>query len=152
MTNTYVEPAAHHPANGILRVAISMLFMGCFAFYFGFDFVREWSSLQPALALCTTAWLLSGLVTAGAALWLLLRHTPRNPPLWIGGTGAIFAGATLLTGVLTHVVPCPGPTCVRSRLVSAAGLMFFGVLAFRAAWRGGHKPAVETPESHARRR
>lgn len=134
-----MEHATHNPARGILRVAIVMFFIGCFTFYSGFQFAREWSSLQPPLALGAALWLISGLVTSGAAFFLLLRHISPKPPLWIGGTATLVAGATLLIGVLIHVVPCPGPTCVRSRLVSAAGLMIFGALAFRAARREGHR-------------
>jgi len=128
-------------ANEILRVTIVMLFVECITFYLGYQFLQEWSALAPALALGSTLWVLSGLVTFGAALWLLVRHTPVKPSLWIGGAATILAGATLLAGVLVHVVPCPGPTCVRSRLVSAAGLVFFGVVAIRAAGRERHKPA-----------
>jgi hypothetical protein len=105
-----------------------MLFMGGLLLISGFDFVRELSALQPALAVLTSIWFLAGLITTGCALWLLTRAHDRWP-VRLGAAAVIAAGISLSVGVLMHIVPCSGPTCVVSRLITAAGLVFFGLIA-----------------------
>lgn len=138
-----MQSAAHNPASHTLRIAIAMLFVGPLILFLACQFVREWSALQPALAAGASLWVLTGLLTSGAGGWLLLRRSSPGLPLRVGGAATILAGATLLAGVLARVVPCAGPTCVRSRLVSAAGLMFFGLVASRKAGRQNLAPGVD---------
>jgi hypothetical protein len=110
------------------RVTLVMLFLGGLMLVSGFGFVREWSALQPALAVLTSIWIIAGLIATGCSLWLLNRGSdPRF--VWLGAAVAMVAGVSLGVGVLMHIVPCPGPTCVRSRLITAAGLIFFGLIA-----------------------
>ena len=109
-----------------LRITLVMLFLGVVMLVSSGDFLREWSALQPALAVVTAIWALAGIVAAGCSLWLLFRRDAR--PLWTGAAAAVVAGVNLGIGVLLHIVPCPGPTCV-SRLIVAGGLIFFGIIA-----------------------
>ena len=129
-----MQPAAHSSPSHLLRITIVMLFVGALTLYLGYQFLREWSALQPALAVVAGIWALSGLVAFAAGCRLLLRRNSPTLPLGIGGAATILSGATLLAGVLARVVPCAGPTCVWSRLVSAAGLVLIGVV---ASWAAG---------------
>jgi hypothetical protein len=117
-----------------LRVTLVMLFLGGLMLVSGFGFVREWSALQPALAVLTSIWIIAGLIATGCSLWLLNRDSDRRF-VWSGAVAAMVAGVSLGVGVLMHIVPCPGPTCVRSRLITAAGLIFFGLIAPRVTAR-----------------
>jgi hypothetical protein len=115
---------------GSLRVTLVMLFLGGLMLVSGFGFVREWSALQPALAALTSIWCVAGLVATACALWLLNRGNARWL-VWPGAAAVLIAGVSLGAGVLMRIVPCSGPTCVYSRLVTAAGLIFFGLIAPR---------------------
>jgi hypothetical protein len=44
-----------------------------------------------------------------AGLWVLASRGRHRMPLWMGGLSAVLAGAVLVVGVLTYVVPCSGP-------------------------------------------
>ncbi len=110
------------------RVTLVMLFLGGLMLVSGFGFLREWSALQPALAALTAIWMVAGLVAIGCSLWLLNRGSDRRL-VWSGAAASMVAGLCLGVGVLMHIVPCPGPTCVLSRLIVAAGLVLFGLLA-----------------------
>ena len=118
------------------RVAAVMLFLGGVILVSGYDLLREWSALQPKLAILAFIWSAGGLVASGCSLWLFRRGRDAQP-LWFGAAAAIVAGVTLGIGVLMHIVPCPGPTCVYSRLVVAAGLVFFGIVAPTVVVRSG---------------
>lgn len=113
-----------------IRVGLVMLFLGGLILVSGYDFLREWSALQPALAVVTAVWSFAGVILTGCAVWFLVRRHDLRP-LWSGAAAAVVAGLALGLAVLMHVVPCPGPTCVVSRLIVAGGLIFFGVLAPR---------------------
>jgi len=117
-----------------LRVTLVMLFLGGLMLVSGFGFVREWSALQPALAVLTSIWIIAGLIATGCSLWLLNQDSDHRF-VWSGAAAAMVAGVSLGVGVLMHIVPCPGPTCVRSRLITAAGLIFFGLIAPRVTAR-----------------
>jgi hypothetical protein len=117
-----------------VRVTLVMLFLGGLMLVSGFDFLREWSALQPDLAVLTLIWFISGLIATGCSLWLINRGNDRRL-VWSGAVAALVAGVSLGVGVLLHIVPCPGPTCVRSRLITAAGLIFFGLIAPRVTAR-----------------
>lgn len=122
------------------RVAIVMLFLGGVILVSGYEYLLEWSALQPILAIVTLLWVGTGLLACGSALWLLSGS--RGPgALWLGAAAAAAAGLTLAFGVLTHVVPCPGPTCVLSRLVAAAGLLLFALLAPKIGGPRSNRPA-----------
>jgi hypothetical protein len=110
-----------------LRVTLVMLFLGALMLVSGFGFLREWSALQPALAVLTSIWIVAGLIATGCSLWLLNRDDRRL--VWSGAAAAMVAGGSLGVGVLMHIVPCPGPTCVYSRMIVAAGLILFGLFA-----------------------
>ena|ERR1022692_3842193 len=111
-----------------IRVTVVMLFLGGLILVSGFGFLREWSALQPALAVLTSIWIVAGLIATGCSLSLLNRGSDRRL-VWSGAVAAMVAGVSLGVGVLMHVVPCPGPTCVRSRLIVAVGYIVFGLLA-----------------------
>ncbi len=111
-----------------IRVTLVMLFLGGLMLVSGFGFLREWSALQPALAALTSIWMVTGLIATSCSLRLLNRGSDRRL-VWSGAAAAMVAGLSLGVGVLMHIVPCPGPTCVRSRLIVAAGLILFGFLA-----------------------
>ena len=111
-----------------IRVTLVMLFLGGLMLVSSFDFLREWSALQPALAALASTWMVAGLIATGCSLWLLIGGTDRRLVL-SGAAAAVIAGLSLGVGVLMHIVPCPGPTCVRSRLIVAVGLILFGLLA-----------------------
>jgi hypothetical protein len=119
-----------------IRVTLVMLFLGGLMLVSGFGFVREWSALQPALAVLTSIWFVAGLIATGCSLWLLNRGSDRRL-VWSGAAANMVAGVSLGVGVLMHIVPCSGPTCVRSRLITAAGLVFFGLIAPRVTARCG---------------
>lgn len=111
-----------------IRVTLVMLFLGGLMLVSAFGFLREWSALQPGLAALTSIWMVAGLIATGCSLWLLNRGNDRRL-VWSGAAAAMVAGLSLGVGVLMHIVPCPGPTCVRSRLIVAAGLILFAFLA-----------------------
>ena len=48
-----------------IRVTLVMLFLGGLMLVSGFGFVREWSALQPALAVLTSIWFVAGLIATG---------------------------------------------------------------------------------------
>lgn len=109
------------------RIALAMLLLGGAVLFGGYDFVRQWSALAPELAIVTVIWTIAGVAICVSAV-LLLSQIRKTKPVWFGATFAAVAGATLSYGVLGRIIPCPGPTCVLSRLVAAAGLIFFSIV------------------------
>jgi hypothetical protein len=53
-----------------IRVTVVMLFLGGLILVSGFGFLREWSALQPALAVLTSIWIVAGLIATGCSLSL----------------------------------------------------------------------------------
>jgi len=112
------------------RVAAVMLFLSGLILFSGSGFLLEWPALQRALALAAAIWFMAGLVMLACAIAALCGINARLV-FRVGAAGAALAGLTLSIAVLTRVAPCAGPTCVRSRLVVAGGLVLFAVLAPR---------------------
>jgi len=125
------------------RVAVVMLFLASLILASGWSFLREWSALTRQLAFVAAIWTLAGIVAAACAMRLLFSSIKGSWPLWIGAASSTVAGVTLAAGVLTHAIPCPGPTCVKSRLITAFGLLFFGVVAPRVG-RQRSSSSIET--------
>jgi len=75
----------------------------------GYRVLTEWSSIGSAYSTVGVVWLLAGPAMFGAGMWLLGSLGRHRVPLWLGGAAGIVAGASLIVGVLTYVVPCSGP-------------------------------------------
>jgi len=75
----------------------------------GYQVLSKWSSIGAAYAAVGALWLLAGPAMFGAGLWLIGSLGRHRVPLWLGGAAGILAGASLVVGVLTYVVPCSGP-------------------------------------------
>jgi hypothetical protein len=91
-------------------VAAVMIFFGYVVSHAGYQILREWRSIGAAYAACGVLWILAGPAMLVAGLWVLASLGRHRIPLWLGGTAAVAAGAVLVAGVLTHVVPCSGPS------------------------------------------
>jgi len=91
-------------------VAAGTLFFGFFVSQVGYSVLREWRSISAALAACGVLWILSGPAMFLGGSWVLASLGRRATPMWMAGTAAFLAGAGLVVGVLTHVVPCSGPS------------------------------------------
>jgi len=75
----------------------------------GYRVLSRWSFIGTAYAAIGSLWLLTGPAMFAAGLWLLGSLGRHRIPLWLGGVAGILAGASLVVGVLTYVVPCSGP-------------------------------------------
>ncbi len=95
-------------AVSIAIAAIWMLF-GYAISESAYQTLSKWSSIGAAYAAVGILWLLAGPAMFGAGLWLLGSLGRHRIPLWLGGAAGILAGASLVVGVLTYVVPCSGP-------------------------------------------
>jgi len=94
-----------------LVISLVLIFFGFLIAQAGYSMIhREWHSIGSALAACAVAWILAGPVMFVAGWWVLGSWGRREIPLWLGGAAAIIAGTVLVAGVLTHVIPCSGPS------------------------------------------
>jgi len=91
-------------------VAIIAIFFGFLISKLGYSTLREWSAIGAGYSFCGMLWALAGPVMFVAGCWVLLTLGRRSMPLWLAGAGSIVAGGTLVVGVLSHVVPCSGPS------------------------------------------
>jgi hypothetical protein len=91
-------------------VAIVAICFGFLISKLGYSTLREWSSIGAGFSACGVLWALAGPVMFVAGCWVLLTLGRRPTPLWLAGAGSVVAGGALVVGVLTHVVPCSGPS------------------------------------------
>jgi zinc transporter ZupT len=91
-------------------VAVGTIFFGFLASRGGYLTLREWRSIGAGLLTCGALWALAGPTMFVAGWWVLLTFGRRPTPLWLAGAASIVAGGALVVGVLTHVVPCSGPS------------------------------------------
>ena len=91
-------------------VAAGAIFFGFLIFKAGYSTLREWRAIGAAFAACGVLWILSGPAMFAGGSWVLASLGRRSIPFWITGAACVVAGGTLLVGVLTHVVPCSGPS------------------------------------------
>ncbi len=96
-------------AVAVLFLAAVMVFFGWVMAGAGYGVVGRWSSIGAAYAACGVLWIMAGPAMIVAGLWLLGSLGRSRTPLLIGGAAAVLAGAVLVVGVLTYVVPCSGP-------------------------------------------
>jgi len=94
-----------------LVLAFIIVVFGFLIFSSGYSVVhREWGSVGSAFAACAITWMLADLVMMAAGAWVLGSAGGQRIPLWLSGAAAAVAGTSLVVGVLTHVVPCSGPS------------------------------------------
>jgi hypothetical protein len=86
-----------------------MLFFGSLMFLFGCAAVWEWRAESAALVACGVAWILSGPVIVGSALWLFGSLGRSRRALRVGGHAIIITGVVLAAAAATRVMPCSGP-------------------------------------------
>jgi hypothetical protein len=91
-------------------VAVMAIFFGFLISKVGYTTLREWSSIGAGYSACGVPWALAGPTMFVAGCWVLLTLGRRATPLWLAGAGSIVAGGAVVVGVLTHVVPCSGPS------------------------------------------
>lgn len=94
----------------VTPMAVVTILFGFLVSRMGYLTLREWASIRTGFSACGTLWALAGPIMFVAGCWALLSSGRRRTPLWLAGTASIVAGGTLLVGVLTHVVPCSGPS------------------------------------------
>lgn len=100
----------------VLRVAFAVilgLILAVFGFLItlaGYNTLREWPAISLLHALCGVVWILAGPLMLAGSMWILGSLGRHRIPLWGTGAAAIVAGTVLIAGVLTHIVPCSGPS------------------------------------------
>jgi hypothetical protein len=95
---------------GTLFLAVLMLLFGAIYGRGGYALIGEWSAISRALAACAVLFVVCGAVMVACGLWLLIRIGRDSRPLWIGGAATALCGIVILAGVLSHVIPCAGPS------------------------------------------
>jgi hypothetical protein len=90
--------------------AVATIFFGFLISRGGYSTLREWRSIGAGLLTCGALWVLAGPIMFVAGWWVLLTFGRRPTPLWLAGAASVVAGGALVVGVLTHVVPCSGPS------------------------------------------
>ena len=91
-------------------VAAPTIFFGFVVSRAAYFTLREWRSIGAGLSTCGELWALAGPTMFVAGWWVLLTFGRRPTPLWLAGAASSVAGGALVVGVLTHVVPCSGPS------------------------------------------
>ena len=91
-------------------VAIVTIFFGFLISRGAYLTLRQWSSIGAGYSAFLALWALAGPTMLVGGLWVLLSLGRRATPLWLAGAASIAAGGALVVGVLTHVVPCSGPS------------------------------------------
>ncbi len=99
------------PRTSAMVLALVIIVFGFLISSSGYRVIeQEWHSISSAFAAYAVTWLLAGVVMFATGLWVVGSRGRRRFPLWLGGTAAFIAGASLVAGVLSHVVPCSGPS------------------------------------------
>jgi hypothetical protein len=91
-------------------LAVVMVFFGVLVLGAGRQTLGHWASIGAAYAACGVIWSLAGPAMVLAGLWSLGSLGRHRIPVWIGSAAAVVAGAVLVAGVLTYVIPCSGPS------------------------------------------
>jgi hypothetical protein len=91
-------------------LAVATIFFGFFISRAGYLTLREWSSIGTGFSACGVLWALAGPTMFVTGWWVLLSLGRRPTPLWLAGAASLVAGGAWVVGVLTHVVPCSGPS------------------------------------------
>ena len=91
-------------------VAIVTIFFGFLVSRGAYITLREWGSIGPGYSAVGILWALAGPIMFAAGCWVLLSLGRRSTPLWLAGAASLVAGGALVVGVLTHAVPCSGPS------------------------------------------
>jgi hypothetical protein len=94
----------------MVLVAIVTIFFGFLLSRGAYSTLRQWSSIGAGYSAFCALWALAGPTMFVAGLWVLLSLGRRATPLWLAGAASIVAGGALVVGVLTHIVPCSGPS------------------------------------------
>jgi len=72
--------------------------------------LEQWSMVSAAYAGYGLAWIIAGAAMIVGGLWAVGSTGMNRVALWTGSLGSVLAGASLMIGVLTYVVPCSGPS------------------------------------------
>ncbi len=95
------------PRTRVLGLLVALL--GLMVLRDGLAAVRLWSAISVAFAVCGVIWIATGVAMMLCGLWTAALPWRLRIPRWIGGAAGALAGATVLVGVFTYVIPCSGP-------------------------------------------
>jgi len=87
-----------------------MLFFGYVVSRGGYRVLGQWQQISAPYAAFGVIWVAAGPVMLAAAVGIFLSRGRHSVPIWAGSISAVCAGATLIAGVLSFVVPCAGPS------------------------------------------
>jgi hypothetical protein len=104
-----MSSASSSESSGRIPLACALLVFGMVSALGGYDFLREWSALRAGLAACALLLLLAGIVMLACGAVALGFRAWRRGAFRLGGAATCISGAVLVTGVLTHTIPCAGP-------------------------------------------
>ncbi len=108
--NAQLESSSQKAKRIAIAVGVSAVLFGYVISGAGYRVLREWNSVGPAYAGIGILWLLAGPAMFGAGLWILGSLGRYRIPFRIAGYASAIAGIVLISGVLSYIVPCSGPS------------------------------------------
>jgi hypothetical protein len=66
--------------------------------------------ISATFRVINVAWLITGAGMLAGGVWMLGTRGTSRVALWIAGATSAASGVILITGVLTYVIPCTGPS------------------------------------------
>ena len=91
-------------------IAFIMILFGYLVSTSALSIIRQRHAISLAYAACGLIWILLGPAMFVSGWWVVVSAGRQRFPLWLGGAGCVAAGASLVAGVLTYVIPCSGPS------------------------------------------
>jgi hypothetical protein len=70
--------------------------------------LEKWDAISRGFALCGVLWVVAGGLMLVGGVWGAFSR--NRFPVVVASSAAVVAGATSVTGLLTSVIPCAGPS------------------------------------------
>jgi uncharacterized membrane-anchored protein len=93
-----------------LLLAFLLLFFGGVYALGASTSLRELAAMSRGLITCMALLVVCGLAMLSAGIWLVVTLGRNLRALWLGGSASALCGVVVLTGVLSKVIPCAGPS------------------------------------------
>jgi len=102
--------AARKGSTGAIILALLMLLFVARMLFLGYYVVSEWQSESAWLTACGFVWMIAAPATVLSALWLLGSRGRSRGALMLGGWAIMASGTVFVSSVVTHTLPCGGPS------------------------------------------
>ena len=106
-----MTPEPEHPKGlspiRLAGLSLALAGVGYLLIAEGMGALRKWDAISGSYAACVLLWVGAGAAMIAGGIWTSISRGRHRIPIWLASRAAVVAGASIIAGWITSVIPCP---------------------------------------------